>query len=227
MRIRKGRRRNNLLICISSINAKKLEQNASCRPIQCFFHLSENHGGRVGQSIETKRTSSLSKPKCSVESITAPFVSVVAETGEVKNCANHHPVSDIIILTPLFKTPFSVPNIGVPWVAHILNSHHDWGIDSGFWDYESLSNKIDSIKETFSQPKYIKQEWIQERHTAVKTLSKKLSDQYSDTEESSHSYRIRTTVSIKFACTLIRELQIARYIHRVSAARGCVYSTVM
>ena len=52
------------------------------------------------------------------------------------------------------------------------------GIDSVFWDYESLFNKIDAIKETFNQPEYIGQEWIQELHIGVEKLSKKLSDYY-------------------------------------------------
>ena len=33
-------------------------------------------------------------------------------------------------------------------------------IDSVFWDYESLFNKIDAIKETLNLPEYIDEEWI-------------------------------------------------------------------
>jgi hypothetical protein len=55
------------------------------------------------------------------------------------------------------------------------------GIDSVFWDYESLFNKIDAIKETFNQPKYAEQEWIQELHAGVESLSIKLSEYYGKT----------------------------------------------
>jgi hypothetical protein len=56
------------------------------------------------------------------------------------------------------------------------------GINSVFWDYESLFNKIDAIKETFTQPAYVNKDWIQELHVGVDKLSKKLSDYYSKTE---------------------------------------------
>ena len=45
------------------------------------------------------------------------------------------------------------------------------GIDSVFWDYESLFNKIDAIKSTFTRPQYREKEWIQELHAGVEELS--------------------------------------------------------
>ena len=56
------------------------------------------------------------------------------------------------------------------------------GIDSVFWDYESLFNKIDVIKETLTQPAYADKEWIQELHHGVEALSLKLQKYYSKTE---------------------------------------------
>jgi hAT family C-terminal dimerisation region len=56
------------------------------------------------------------------------------------------------------------------------------GIDSVFWEYESLFNKIDSIKSTFTQPEYRAKEWIQELHAGVEKLSEKLQEYYSRTE---------------------------------------------
>ena len=56
------------------------------------------------------------------------------------------------------------------------------GIDMIFWEYESLFNKIDAIKSTFTRPEYREKEWIQELHTDVDELSKKLQEYYSRTE---------------------------------------------
>ena len=47
-------------------------------------------------------------------------------------------------------------------------------IDSVFWDYESLFNKIDAIKETLTQPTYADKEWIQELHAGIEKLWNKL-----------------------------------------------------
>ena len=55
------------------------------------------------------------------------------------------------------------------------------GIDSVFWDYESLFNKIDAVKETLTQPIYSDKEWIQELHAGVEKLSEKLAHYYSKT----------------------------------------------
>ncbi len=56
------------------------------------------------------------------------------------------------------------------------------GIDSVYWNYEILFNKIDAMKETFSNLKYVDKSWIQEIHVAVDQLSKKLEKYYTDTE---------------------------------------------
>ena len=56
------------------------------------------------------------------------------------------------------------------------------GIDSVFWDYESLFNKIDGIKETLIQPAYTDKEWIQELFHDIEPLSFKLQKYYSKTE---------------------------------------------
>jgi hypothetical protein len=56
------------------------------------------------------------------------------------------------------------------------------GIDMVFWEYESLFNKIDAIKATFTRPEYREKEWIQELHVAVDELSAKLETYYSRTE---------------------------------------------
>ena len=56
------------------------------------------------------------------------------------------------------------------------------GIDMVFWEYESLFNKIDAIKSTFTRPEYREKEWIQELHAGVEELSKKLQEYYSRTE---------------------------------------------
>jgi hypothetical protein len=55
-------------------------------------------------------------------------------------------------------------------------------IDSVFWDYEALFNKIDAIKETFNQPTYINEEWAQELHYGVERLSDKLTSYYNKTD---------------------------------------------
>ena len=55
-------------------------------------------------------------------------------------------------------------------------------IDSVFWDYEALFNKIDAIKETFNKPEYIDEEWAQELHVGVERLSKKLEKYYNKTD---------------------------------------------
>ena len=55
------------------------------------------------------------------------------------------------------------------------------GIDSVFWDYEALFNKIDAIKETFSLPVYRDKEWIQELHAGVEKMSMKLQEYYDKT----------------------------------------------
>lgn len=54
-------------------------------------------------------------------------------------------------------------------------------IDSVFWDYEALFNKIDAIKETLTQPIYADRDWIQELHSGVEKLSEKLGEYYSKT----------------------------------------------
>ena len=56
------------------------------------------------------------------------------------------------------------------------------GIDMIFWEYESLFNKIDAIKSIFMRPEYREKEWIQELHTGVEELSKKLQEYYSRTK---------------------------------------------
>ena len=57
------------------------------------------------------------------------------------------------------------------------------GIDMVFWEYESLFNKIDAIKSTFTRPEYCEKEWIQELHAGVEALSKKLQEYYSRTDD--------------------------------------------
>jgi len=56
------------------------------------------------------------------------------------------------------------------------------GIDSVYWNYETLFNKIDAIKETFTQPAYRNKSWIQEIHIGVDQLSEKLQKYYTDTD---------------------------------------------
>jgi len=56
------------------------------------------------------------------------------------------------------------------------------GIDSVFWDYEALFNKIDAIKATFTLPEYADKEWVQEIHLGVEELSIKLQEYYSKTD---------------------------------------------
>jgi len=56
------------------------------------------------------------------------------------------------------------------------------GIDSVYWDYETLFNKIDAIKETFTKPQYAHKTWIQEIHRGVEQLSTKLEQYYTNTE---------------------------------------------
>ena len=55
-------------------------------------------------------------------------------------------------------------------------------IDSVYWNYEILFNKIDAIKETFNQSTYAGKSWIQEIHVAVDQLSQKLEKYYTDTD---------------------------------------------
>jgi hypothetical protein len=55
------------------------------------------------------------------------------------------------------------------------------GIDSVFWDYESMFNKIDAVKETLSRPDLADKEWIQELHNGVEIMSLKLQKYYSKT----------------------------------------------
>ena len=55
-------------------------------------------------------------------------------------------------------------------------------IDSVFWDYEALFNKIDAIKETFNKPEYVNEEWAQELHAGVEKLSEKLEKYYNKTD---------------------------------------------
>jgi hypothetical protein len=66
-----------------------------------------------------------------------------------------------------------------------LQSTNRPSIDSVFWTYESLFNKIDAIKATFSRPEYSSQDWIQELHIAVEAMSNKLSKHYTETK---HAY---------------------------------------
>ena len=54
-------------------------------------------------------------------------------------------------------------------------------IDSVFWDYEALFNKIDAIKETLNKPEYLDEEWAQELHIGVQQLSEKLQKYYDKT----------------------------------------------
>jgi hypothetical protein len=56
------------------------------------------------------------------------------------------------------------------------------GIDSVYWNYEALFNKIDAIKETFTQSTYTDTSWIQENHIGVDQLSPKLQKYYMDTD---------------------------------------------
>ena len=56
------------------------------------------------------------------------------------------------------------------------------GIDSVYWNYETLFNKIDAIKETFTQSIYADKSWIQEIHVGVDQLSAKLQKYYTDTD---------------------------------------------
>jgi hypothetical protein len=51
-------------------------------------------------------------------------------------------------------------------------------IDSVFWTYESLFNKIDALKATFNLPEYVDEEWAQELHAGVEKLSVKLQKYY-------------------------------------------------
>ena len=55
-------------------------------------------------------------------------------------------------------------------------------MDSVYWNYETLFNKIDAIKETFTQPAYRNKSWIQEIHIGVDQLSEKLQKYYTDTD---------------------------------------------
>jgi len=55
-------------------------------------------------------------------------------------------------------------------------------IDSVFWIYESLFNKIDALKATFNLPEYADEEWIQELHAGVEQLSIKLEKYYDKTD---------------------------------------------
>ena len=55
-------------------------------------------------------------------------------------------------------------------------------IDSVFWDYEALFNKIDAIKETFNKAEYINEEWAQELHVGIEQLSAKLQKYYNKTD---------------------------------------------
>ena len=54
-------------------------------------------------------------------------------------------------------------------------------IDSVFWDYENLFNKIDALKATFTQPEYCNEEWVQELHAGVEKMSVKLQKYYTRT----------------------------------------------
>lgn len=54
-------------------------------------------------------------------------------------------------------------------------------IDSVFWDYKALFNKIDAIKETLNKPEYLDEEWAQELHIGVQRLSEKLEKYYNKT----------------------------------------------
>jgi len=54
-------------------------------------------------------------------------------------------------------------------------------IDSVFWNYETLFNKIDVIKETFNKSEYIDEKWAQELHAEVEKLSQKLKKYYNKT----------------------------------------------
>ena len=55
------------------------------------------------------------------------------------------------------------------------------GIDSVFWDYENLFNKIDALKATFAQADYCNEEWVQELHAGVEKMSLKLQKYYTRT----------------------------------------------
>ena len=55
-------------------------------------------------------------------------------------------------------------------------------IDSVFWTYKSLFNKIDALKATFNLPEYADKEWAQELHAGVEQLSVKLEKYYDKTD---------------------------------------------
>ena len=78
-----------------------------------------------------------------------------------------------IIITILM--PFKI-------VSQSLQTTKRPGIDSVYWNYETLFNKIDAIKETFTQSTYADKSWIQEIHVGVDQLSAKLQKYYTDTD---------------------------------------------
>src|SRR5438477_6575579 len=55
-------------------------------------------------------------------------------------------------------------------------------VTSVYWNCEALFNKIDAIKETFTQSTYVDKSWIQEIHVGVDQLSAKLQKYYTDTD---------------------------------------------
>ena len=54
-------------------------------------------------------------------------------------------------------------------------------IDEVFYTYESLFNKIDKLKATFSLPAYQDKEWAIQLHNAVEVMSVKLAKHYDRT----------------------------------------------
>src|SRR5437667_9710284 len=49
-------------------------------------------------------------------------------------------------------------------VSQSLQTTQRPGIDSVYWNYETLFHKIDAIKETFTQSTYVDKSWIQDIH---------------------------------------------------------------
>jgi hypothetical protein len=63
----------------------------------------------------------------------------------------------------------------------LLQSASRPAIDEVFWTYESLFNKIDMLKETFSLPEYEGKRWVEVLHDAVDKMVAKLHKHYDKT----------------------------------------------
>jgi hypothetical protein len=79
-------------------------------------------------------------------------------------------------------------------VSTRLQSTSRPSIDSVYWSYESLFNKIDAVKKTFNLPEYVNQEWAQELHIAVEALATKLRKYYTETK---HPYVYPDSVTLE------------------------------